>query len=93
MNTVCRAATAKASSDVKMWGLDRDSYRRILMGSTMRKRTMYEALLSRVSILSSLDNWELMTIADSLQPVTFPDGEVIMRQGDRGEDFFIIVAG
>merc|ERR1719216_459685 len=34
-----RAATVKASSstDVKLWGIDRDSYRRILMGSTIRK--------------------------------------------------------
>ena len=29
----------------------RDSYRRILMGSTIRKRKMYEELLAKVSIL------------------------------------------
>merc|ERR1711936_1081416 len=48
-----RAATVKAStsSDVKLWGIDRDSYRRILMGSTIRKRKMYEEFLSKVSIL------------------------------------------
>ena len=88
-----RAATARASGEVKMWGLDRDSYRRILMGSTIRKRKMYESMLSKVSILSSLEHWELMTIADSLQPVRFSDGEVVMRQGERGEQFFIIMAG
>lgn len=71
----------------------RNSYRRILMGSTMRKRKMYEELLSKVSILSSLDTWERMTIADSLIPASFEDGEVIMKQGDTGEDFFIIVEG
>lgn len=46
-----RAATVKAKTDVKLWGIDRDSYRRILMGSTIRKRKMYEEFLSRVSIL------------------------------------------
>ena len=47
-----RAATVKASNmDVKLWGIDRDSYRRILMGSTIRKRKMYEEFLSKVSIL------------------------------------------
>ena len=48
-----RAATVKASTstDVKLWGIDRDSYRRILMGSTIRKRKMYEEFLSKVSIL------------------------------------------
>ena len=46
-----RAATVKAASDVKLWGIDRDSYRRILMGSTIRKRKMYEEFLAKVSIL------------------------------------------
>lgn len=46
-----RAATVSAKTDVKLWGIDRDSYRRILMGSTIRKRKMYEEFLSRVSIL------------------------------------------
>ena len=46
-----RAATVKAASDVKLWGIDRDSYRRILMGSTIRKRKMYEDFLSKVLIL------------------------------------------
>lgn len=46
-----RAATVRAKTDVKLWGIDRDSYRRILMNSTIRKRKMYESFLSRVSIL------------------------------------------
>ena len=58
-----------------------------------RKRKMYENLLSRVSILGNLDHWELMTIADSLRPVRFSDNEVIVRQGEPGEEFFIIVDG
>lgn len=49
-----RAATVRAKTDVKLWGIDRDSYRRILMGSTIRKRKMYEEFLSRVSILGEL---------------------------------------
>lgn len=40
-----------AKTDVKLWGLDRDSYRRIIMGSTIVKRKMYEEFLSKVSIL------------------------------------------
>lgn len=46
-----RAATVRAKGDCKLWGIDRDSYRRILMGSTIRKRKMYEEFLSKVSIL------------------------------------------
>ncbi|VDN19618.1 unnamed protein product [Dibothriocephalus latus] len=46
-----RAATVKAHTEVKLWGIDRDSYRRILMGSTIRRRKMYQDFLSRVPIL------------------------------------------
>nr|XP_036219787.1 cAMP-dependent protein kinase type I regulatory subunit isoform X4 [Bactrocera oleae] len=88
-----RAATVRAKTDVKLWGIDRDSYRRILMGSTIRKRKMYEEFLSRVSILESLDKWERLTVADALEPVSFEDGETIVKQGEPGDDFYIILDG
>ncbi|XP_059901909.1 cAMP-dependent protein kinase type I-alpha regulatory subunit isoform X1 [Gadus macrocephalus] len=88
-----RAATVGARSDVKLWGIDRDSYRRILMGSTLRKRKMYEEFLSKVSILESLEKWERLTVADSLETVQFEDGQKIVVQGEPGDEFFIILEG
>jgi cAMP-dependent protein kinase regulator len=41
--------------------------------------------------VESLDKWERLTVADSLEPVQFDDGEKIVVQGERGEDFFIII--
>ncbi len=46
-----RAATVKAKTTVKLWAIDRDTYRRILMGSIIRKRKLYEEFLAKVSIL------------------------------------------
>uniref|UniRef100_A0A4W5MIK6 cAMP-dependent protein kinase type I-alpha regulatory subunit n=1 Tax=Hucho hucho TaxID=62062 RepID=A0A4W5MIK6_9TELE len=88
-----RAATVRAKSNVKLWGIDRDSYRRILMGSTLRKRRMYEEFLSKVSILESLDKWERLTVADALETVQFEDGQKIVVQGEPGDEFFIILEG
>ncbi|XP_034396378.1 protein kinase, cAMP-dependent, regulatory, type I, alpha (tissue specific extinguisher 1) a [Cyclopterus lumpus] len=88
-----RAASVRARSNVKLWGIDRDSYRRILMGSTLRKRKMYEEFLSKVSILESLDKWERLTVADALETVQFQDGQEIVVQGEPGEEFFIILEG
>ena len=31
-----------------------------------------------------------LTVADALEPVQFEDGQEIVRQGEPGEDFFII---
>ena len=85
------AVFLQAKADVKLWAIDRISYRRILMGSQIRKRKLYESFLEKVSILESLDSWERLTICDSLEPCTFQDGEEIVKQGEPGDEFFIIV--
>lgn len=54
---------------------------------------MYDEFLSRVSILESLDKWERLTVADALEPVSFEDSETIVKQGEPGNDFYIIVEG
>ncbi|KAI0982449.1 hypothetical protein GJ496_005644 [Pomphorhynchus laevis] len=54
---------------------------------------MYEEFLSKVPILKSLDSWERLTVADSLQQVSFKAGDKVIVQGDEGDDFFIIVDG
>lgn len=46
-----------------------------------------------MAILESLDKWERLTVADALEPVTFEDGETIVKQGEQGDDFYIIVEG
>lgn len=38
----------------------------------------------------NLDKWERLTVADALEPVQFEDGQEIVRQGEPGDDFFII---
>ena len=63
------------------------------MGSTIKKRKMYEEFLSKVKILQELDQWERLTVADALETVQFNDGDHIVVQGEKGNDFFIIVEG
>jgi len=88
-----RAADVRARTNLKLWAIDRDSYRRILMGSTQKKRKMYEEFLSKVSILESLDEWERLTVADALETVVFEPQQEVVVQGQPGNDFFIIVEG
>jgi cAMP-dependent protein kinase regulator len=88
-----RAATIKAKTACHLWAIDRDTYRRILMGSTMRKRKTYEEFLEKVTLLSSLDKWERLSVADALEPANFKAGDVIMQQGDIGNDFYLIEDG
>uniref|UniRef100_A0A915BB82 cAMP-dependent protein kinase regulatory subunit n=1 Tax=Parascaris univalens TaxID=6257 RepID=A0A915BB82_PARUN len=89
-----RAATVIAKSDVvKCWAIDRITYRQILMGSTMRKRKLYDEFLSKVQILSDLDKWERANVADALERCDFEPGTHVVEQGQPGDEFFIIVEG
>ncbi|CCG83066.1 cAMP-dependent protein kinase regulatory subunit [Taphrina deformans PYCC 5710] len=89
-----RAATVVSKSvDCVVWALDRITFRRILMENTSRKRRMYEQFLETVHVLSSLDLSERQKIADSLDTCVFDKGAVVIRQGDVGEQFFMIESG
>lgn len=41
-------------------------------------------------LTESLDEWERLTVCDALEPMQFNDGDVIVEQGQPGDDFFII---
>jgi len=88
-----RAATVKAITDMKLWGLARDSYRKILMESAQRKRRQYEDFLAKVPLLENLDRWERLAVADSIQSVSFAAGVDVVKQGEEGETFFFIEEG
>lgn len=45
-----RAATVKAVTPVKLWAIDRMTYRKIIMGQTLKKRSMYENFLKKVPL-------------------------------------------
>jgi CRP-like cAMP-binding protein len=49
--------------------------------------------LSGVSLFSGCSRRELQTIARSAKEVAHPDGRVLVKEGDRGIGFFLIVEG
>ena len=77
-----RAATCVAADDCKLWALDRNSFRVIVVAAAMQKRETYQGFLSCVPILQTLTDNEIMTLADSLVEEKFQDGQVICTQGD-----------
>ncbi|KAK4520466.1 uncharacterized protein ATC70_007978 [Mucor velutinosus] len=88
-----RAATIITTSDSVLWALDRITFRTILMENTSRKRRMYEYFLSEVVLLKSLESYEQHKIADALESVYFEDGQEVVKQGDVGDQFYIIESG
>jgi cAMP-dependent protein kinase regulator len=49
--------------------------------------------LKKVRILETLDDYERMTIADALESATYHKGQTIVKQGEYGDSFYIIVEG
>ncbi|KAF7721831.1 hypothetical protein EC973_004094 [Apophysomyces ossiformis] len=88
-----RAATIVTTSEAVLWALDRVTFRSILMENTARKRRMYEQFLEEVPILKPLDTYGRHKIADALESVQFEDQEVVIREGDVGENFYLIESG
>ncbi|KAL0634627.1 hypothetical protein Q9L58_006420 [Maublancomyces gigas] len=89
-----RAATIiSTTSHNVLWALDRVTFRRILMENTFKRRRMYEAFLEEVNILSSLVPYERSKIADALESLTYYPGDIIIKQGDPGDNFYIIESG
>jgi cAMP-dependent protein kinase regulator len=54
---------------------------------------MYEAFLSTVPILTSLEGYERAKIADALESRTYKPGEIVISEGEPGEEFFLIESG
>ena len=44
-------------------------------------------------ILENLDKWKRLTVADALEATSFEDGDDVVKQGEPGDDFYIIVDG
>ncbi|KAF4325567.1 hypothetical protein BBO99_00002005 [Phytophthora kernoviae] len=88
-----RAATVKAVQHSKAWALDRQTFKFIIMETTLKKREAHKGFIERVPLLESLSEFERLTVADALKTETFSDGEVIIAQGDDGNLFYIIEEG
>ena len=44
-------------------------------------------------LFRNLDKWERLTVADALEATSFEDGDDVVKQGEPGDDFYIIVDG
>ena len=88
-----RAATIRAKTDSTCWALDRECFNNIVKDAAVKKREKYENTLKKVEILKSVDPYELGQICDALKTQTFNKGDCIIKQGDKGDVFYILDEG
>ncbi|SMN21145.1 similar to Saccharomyces cerevisiae YIL033C BCY1 Regulatory subunit of the cyclic AMP-dependent protein kinase (PKA) [Maudiozyma saulgeensis] len=88
-----RAATVIAQTDCILWVLDRLTFRKILLGSSFKKRLMYDDLLRSIPVLKSLTTYDRAKLADALDTQIYEAGQVIIKEGDSGENFYLVEYG
>lgn len=85
-----RAATVRASTDGRLWALERKAFRSILMKTPARRLVQ---VLKKVEVLKPLGKTDFQRMADLMTEVTYEDGQYVCRQGEEGDAFYIIIEG
>ncbi|XP_015110942.1 cGMP-dependent protein kinase, isozyme 2 forms cD5/T2 isoform X2 [Diachasma alloeum] len=88
-----RTATITAATDCRLWGIDRSSFQTIMMRTGLSKQAEYTDFLKSVPIFKNLPEETLIKISDVLEETFYNNGDYIIRQGARGDTFFIISRG
>ncbi|XP_050687426.1 cGMP-dependent protein kinase, isozyme 2 forms cD5/T2-like isoform X1 [Eriocheir sinensis] len=88
-----RTATIKAATACKLYAIDRKCFQTIMMRTCLIRQAEYTNFLKSVPTFQSLQEETLIKIADVLEETYYSQGDYIIRQGARGDTFFIISKG
>lgn len=88
-----RTATVKAIMDCKLWAIERQCFQTIMMRTGLVRQAEYTSFLKSVPTFKNLSEEVLIKIADVLEETSYNEGDYIIRQGARGDTFFIISKG
>lgn len=88
-----RTATIKAATACKLYAIDRKCFQTIMMRTCLIRQAEYTNFLKSVPTFQSLQEETLIKIADVLEETFYGQGDYIIRQGARGDTFFIISKG
>ncbi|XP_043597659.1 cGMP-dependent protein kinase, isozyme 2 forms cD5/T2 isoform X3 [Bombus pyrosoma] len=88
-----RTATITAATDCQLWAIDRQCFQTIMMRTGLSRQAEYTDFLKSVPIFKNLPEETLIKISDVLEETFYNNGDYIIRQGARGDTFFIISKG
>lgn len=88
-----RTASIRATQSCKLWAVDRVGFQTIMMKNGLIKRAEYMRILQAIPNFKSLPEASISRLADVLDEGRYPSGQYIVRQGARGDTFYIITQG
>ena len=94
MYNYIRNYTIKAKSDdVILYSLDRRTFKLIIQGDIQEERKRIKDIISKVDILSTLNNEEISKIIDIIEEREYKEGDDIIKQNGNEDDFIILYDG
>lgn len=88
-----RTATIRAITDCKLWAIERLCFQAIMMKSGLIRQRDYIEFLRTVPTFASVPDETLSKISGALEETTYKKGAYVIRQGGRGDTFYIISQG
>lgn len=89
-----RAATISCDKNNSvLYRLDRETFNAIVKEASSKKREKYESFLASVDILKTMEPYEWSKLADVLKEKDYKKGEVVIWEGEEGNELFFIVEG
>lgn len=88
-----RAATVRAETDGVVWKLDRETFKQIVVTNAMVRRRELDQVIRQLEFFGNMDSEHLSHLTDSVQHNRSSAGQMILRQGERGNLFYIITEG
>ncbi|XP_055382007.1 cGMP-dependent protein kinase 1 [Condylostylus longicornis] len=88
-----RFASIRAKTKAKVWKIDRTKFRTIMLISGSEERKENLKFLKSAPFLEELSDEVLLRVCELLKRKFFPTDTRIIRQGDKGDLFFIIRGG
>merc|ERR1711964_351272 len=88
-----RAASVVSKEACCLWKLDRDTFSHIVKDAAQKKREAYEAFLGKMVLLEGMDAYERSQVADALQVEKRGANETIIKEGEKGDTFYILERG
>lgn len=89
-----RSATIDAhTDDCEFYILNGTVFKSIIIKSSIDNRSEKSGFLNQIKLFDTLDKFQKLKLIDGLQTVKLEFGNFVFREGDHGDDFYIIEQG
>ena len=85
--------TIKATSDLKVFTLDKFSYETIMQEKAERKNNINEAFLQKIDFLKVLTPEEQKKLSQSIKRGNFKKGDIIIKENEYGDVLYYLESG